>query len=164
MAVWPVSSCGTGNRPDKLSEGVNDGEKLIELLGIQKFRNSYIQRVIDSSAPVYIVTIDSRRPGIFISYARLKALQSLSVRRWVSHGAEMDPGRMSLPIRLADFTGDITSTAVILLHDLAGEYGNNPNMFTTRPWGGTVKLKPQSLKRKILTSLAIKAAAKLLGG
>lgn len=93
------------------------GEELKAELGITKFKQAFIQKVMNSPVQIYIVTVDSRYPTKYISTGRLKSSRVANLLD--SKDGEMK--KLTPPIRLDNFTGTVSKRSFILLRDLSGD-------------------------------------------
>jgi hypothetical protein len=104
------------------------GEVLKKDLGLSKFKYVLIQKIIELPTNIYIITVDSRFPTVYIPFARIKKLRSTVLSRLKvtqlmgTKSIKKRPLRSSLPIPLTRFDRAINSNDVIFLRDIAGEY------------------------------------------
>lgn len=110
---------------------MNTGEKVIKGLGLLKFQYIYIQKMIDVPINIFIITVDSRFPGVIIPYNRLKSLKSASLSKMkvFSDVIIQKKPKLTPPVDLKIFGGDIPTNSVILFRDLAGEHYMNKNLY-----------------------------------
>lgn len=116
---------------DIVSPAKTAGEELKSQLGLDKFQNIYIQKVINSSLPVYIITVDSRRPTLHLTNSKLKSVQSTYLRRYLDRGGSvtLNDFKLSPSFDLESYTGIIPSRSIIIFRDLGGEYRRNPMFY-----------------------------------
>ena len=62
------------------------GQALKTALGLEKFEWCYIQKIIGISLPVFVVTIDSRRPSIFLSITRVRQTNVTTLQKAIHTG------------------------------------------------------------------------------
>jgi len=107
------------------------GKQLIRDLGLSEFKYYWIQKVLNVSINMFIVTIDSRYPNTYLSVNKVKNLFSMLMikGRTVADGIKMGKLTMTPPVPLEQFSGFFPTGSVILRHDLAGEYYGNKNTF-----------------------------------
>lgn len=96
-----------------------DGQELKSALNLTNFEYVYIQKALALPFKLYIVTIDSRHPGRFIPVTRLKKSEvtwlGIKVRSIIRNI------RLSPPLDLSSFRGQIPANAIVLRRDLAGD-------------------------------------------
>ena len=111
------------------------GQILKQDLGLSKFKYLLIQKIIELPMNVYIITVDSRFPGVYIPFSRIKKLKSVTLKRIkiiqkLNQKAIVSrPIRISMSMPLSNFDRAINSNDVILLRDLAGEYYMNKKFY-----------------------------------
>jgi len=110
------------------------GEKLKQDLGLEKFEYVIIQKVIDFPIPFFIVTVDSRRPSVFISYQKVKNLKSSFIKKMKFNGKKFNFFKYKLtpPLNIEEFTGIFSSEGIILVRDIAGEYFMNIELYESK--------------------------------
>lgn len=116
---------------DNLLDDRTPGKRLQDQLGLGKFENVVIQKVINFSIPTFIITVDSRRPSVFISRSKLK--KSLTSQLKTASFKAMHPQitkfTMTPPVRLDTFGGRMSSRSIIMVRDLVGDYFVDRNMY-----------------------------------
>jgi len=107
------------------------GERLRRDLGLEKFNHAYIQKVINFPKDIYIITVDSRYPSVFISYSRIRKIKSAFIGELLKRGKDFSIQEFKLtpPVRLQDYIGGITRSSVLFFRDLAGEHYMNKNLY-----------------------------------
>lgn len=107
------------------------GKGLKAWLGISKFNQSYIQRVINSPINIFIITVDSKYPERFITYSRLKNSKVNDMVKvkanWKEKG--FDDLRLTPPILLEEFKDIIPANSLLIRRDLCGEYYMNDELY-----------------------------------
>jgi len=102
------------------------GENLKNYLKLNKFKFIWIQKVINSSVPIYIIYVDSRRPSVYLSITKIKKIRSFVIKRVKgsikNNAFKLLKPKLSIPLPLEDFNSYIPSNSFILLVDFAGEY------------------------------------------
>ncbi len=107
------------------------GIKLQKDLGLSKFKYVYIQKIIDLSLDFYIITLDSKFPDHFIGYNKIKSVSSTIINKVNLKGNTYIKSEFKLtpPLLLSEFSGNIRKNAIVIRRDLAGEYFNNKKLF-----------------------------------
>jgi hypothetical protein len=112
---------------------ITTGQKLIKAFKLQKFKYIWIQRVIDSSLPIWIISVDSRRPTVYFSMSKLRHLDSTIIRRLKKRGPNsvlLKKPNLSIPIPLQHFDNKFSSNVIIIRRDIGGEYFMNKDYYT----------------------------------
>ena len=111
---------------------VTIGQQLINAFKLNNFKYIWIQKIIDSSISIYVITVDSRRPTTYLSLSRVKKLDSTILKRSKKYGknktAIKEP-KFSIPIPLRHFDRKIPSGSIIIRRDLGGEYFMKRGMY-----------------------------------
>jgi hypothetical protein len=115
-----------------LKHQLTTGQKLLNAFKLNKFKYVWIQRIIDLSVNVWIITVDSRRPNSYLSMSKLRRLDSMIIKRAKksSNLILLRQPKFSVPIPLEYFNGRIQSGAVLIRRDIAGEYFMNKDYYT----------------------------------
>jgi len=110
------------------------GEKLIKAFGLENFRSAYVQKVIDSSIDIFIITVDSRYYYKKLTYGDVKnsITNIFSKLKVFSDIAEIRDVKVTPPIELQDFTGKIHSNAIVIRQDISGERFVDDKIFTVK--------------------------------
>lgn len=111
---------------------LTSGEKLINALKLKNFKYIWLQKIIDISIPIYVITVDSRRSTTFFGISKLKKLDSTVLKRTKQYGFNkilMKNPKFSVPIPLQYFSQKIGSNAIIIRRDLSGEYQFDSNLY-----------------------------------
>lgn len=108
-----------------------NGAKLKRDLGLNKFKYIWIRKALNTSIPIFEVTMDSRFPELYLSLAKVKKLKSLQIRKNVVKADEVEfkQYKYTPPIPLDEFSGSIPNNSIFIRHDIAGEHYDNPKMF-----------------------------------
>jgi len=119
------------------------GAQLKKDLGLTNFKYAYIQRIIGMSMPVYVVTIDSKYPTIFLSWGKIKKLKSTWIGNAIHRGKDFIKKELKLtpPIRIEDLNIIPISRSVIFIRDMAGEY-----LIRQRVYEKTIKSQDSEIK------------------
>ena len=107
------------------------GEKLINEMGLKQFEFIWFQRVISLSIDVFVITLDSRLPSTYFSMSKLKKLDSFKLYKGGQKGigVNLSTFKLTPPVFLEDFNGDIGKRAVIIFNDIAGNYYMDRKMY-----------------------------------
>lgn len=117
---------------DELVQKLTTGEQLINALKLSKFKYIWIQKITDTSIPIFIISVDSRRPSTYFAISKLRKLDSTIIKRTKRRGYNtllMNNPRLRTPIPLQHFNGRIGSNAIIIRRDIAGEYFMNDSLY-----------------------------------
>jgi hypothetical protein len=100
---------------------VSSGEQLITALGLEKFPEIRIHRVLDQAYRIYFIYIDSNAPEMPISKTKLNALMpKVGMYRYPFMARNKDRRVLTSPLlHLRDWNGNIAPADFILI-DLAG--------------------------------------------
>jgi len=109
------------------------GKILIRDLGLEKFgKNIFIQKVIGSALPIYIITYNSKYPNVALSASKVKKLKFTwigKIKRKAIH-TYVKPVKLTPPLYLDSAMVTMTSGSLVIFRDLAGEYLRNYKMFS----------------------------------
>lgn len=108
------------------------GTELKSSLGLNKFQFCYIQKILNTSIPTFVVTMDSRRPFAYLSVARVKKSKTTTIqkaRRYGKHAYLMLDYKMTPPVLLDNTNPIINSGTIIIKRDIGAEYYLNRSMF-----------------------------------
>jgi hypothetical protein len=111
------------------------GKDLIKQLGLSKFSNISIQKIIGISIPIYIITFDSRYNRRFLTYSRLNNIKSTSIKKIKSFSndiLQLKNVKLSPPANLYNIDLDISPSTILLLRDIAGEYFRTKKIFENK--------------------------------
>lgn len=112
---------------------MSSGVQLKKELGLEKFKYSYIQRVLDSPLEIYVITVDSKYPHFFLSRAKMDKILSSFTRRSRSKPGKVNLKklRLSIPVELEEY-GPLASNAIIFFRDIAGEYFGDRSLYEVK--------------------------------
>lgn len=118
------------------------GRQLKRDLGLENFKYAYIQKIIDMAQNVYIVSVDSRYPNVFFGFTKLKKIKSVTIQKTKRTPFEykFKNYKLTPPILLDEFKGDISSNAMIIRQDLTGDYFMNDKMYESVVCNKKVKI------------------------
>jgi hypothetical protein len=112
------------------------GLQLTKDLGLEQFKYIEFQKTLNLPLDIYIVTVDSMYPGSSITYAELKNIESSflsKIKKMGNVNFAYPALKLSPPIPLREFRGNIASNAIIMIRDLAGEYRMDKMMYEPSP-------------------------------
>lgn len=122
MAILPMSTNIISTLADTLLR--TSGSKLKVSLGLKKFPYCMIQKVIDVPMNIFVVTVDSRRPTLYLSPFRVRASDCTKLMRvrefgltYLAKGFKLTP---PMPIERTSPLVGIGS--VYIVKDIAGQY------------------------------------------
>lgn len=99
------------------------GDKLILELGLENFKNVYIEKSIGFSPSIFIVTVDSRHDGRPITTSMVRKVDTSVIYKVLSgFKTEIEQLKFTPLIPLSDYDGTLHTRSVILFRDLSGEY------------------------------------------
>ena len=120
------------------------GQQLQADLGLSKFKqNVFIQKVIGYALPVYIITYNSRYPGVNLGAIRVKKIKSTSISRIKRKAIHVfsKPIKLTPPLPLQNSMFQPVTGSIIIMRDIAGEYLRNPKVFECIEVNNKTKLK-----------------------
>lgn len=88
-------------------------------LNLESFTYVYIQKILGIVIPIYIISINSRYPNKFISFKRLNS--SLVSQMYTMDILKLKKVKMSPPVLLDNFEGNIYENSQIVLRDIGAE-------------------------------------------
>ena len=107
------------------------GQLLKKSLGLEKIRYVWIQKVLNMSYPIYIITYNSRRPGQYLSPVHVKKMQSSSVGKIKRHGITFINKKVKTtpPILIDHSLITLQTGYIFVMRDYAGEYLRDDSLF-----------------------------------
>lgn len=108
------------------------GKKLKEKLGLQKFDNILIQKIINFPRDLFLVYVDSRMPNRTIPFSDIRSGLNCFVIKELQDFGKGDSFSKTAPISLTDYKGALRDNGVYIVIDLAGERFGNSRMFNKR--------------------------------
>ena len=110
------------------------GENLKIELGLSKFPYVMIEKIIDFPYQFFIITLDSRRPSVYLSYSKIKKIQSTSLDKFSVGGEHYNfkKFKKTPPLEIENFNGSISSRGLVFIRDIAGEYFMNDKMYESK--------------------------------
>lgn len=88
-------------------------------LNLESFTYIYIQKILGIVVPIYIITINSRYPNKFIPFKKLT--NSLVSQMYTMNILKLEKVKMSPPVLLDNFEGNIYENSQIVLRDIGAE-------------------------------------------
>lgn len=110
---------------------MSTGEQLKKDLGLSKFKYVMIQKIIDFPISFYVVTVDSRFPSVYLTYSKIKKAEFTSLQKIKVKNNEYNlrDFKLTPSFPIEEFNGIISSNAMVLTKDLAGEYFRNKSLY-----------------------------------
>lgn len=107
------------------------GEQLKKDLGLSKFTYVWLNKVLGMAQNVYIVTVDSRYPMVYLGRSKLKNLKSTDLVKLKRSGVHTQTKELKLTpaIDITELDSELTSNSLLLIRDISGEYFRNDKMF-----------------------------------
>lgn len=113
----------------------NLGEQLIDRFSLNKFKTVLIQKVINSTANIYIITVDSRNKSQSIPYKKLRSSITSSLKRVqktkpmilsfspfiLQNTVFLEDIKLTPPTDLRSFHGPLMRGSIFVFRDLIGE-------------------------------------------
>jgi hypothetical protein len=120
MSILPIST----NTITDFFIGRTTGERLKRDLGLANFPYVMIQKVLDVPIPIYIITIDSRRPTIYLSPFKVRSADSSKIKKVKQSGFsfQMKTFKATSPMPIERSNPLVSTDTIIIFRDLAGEY------------------------------------------
>ena len=88
-------------------------------LNLESFTYVYIQKILGIVIPIYVISINSRYPNKFISFKRLNS--SLVSQIYTMDILKLKKVKLSPPVLLDNFEGNIYENSQIVLRDIGAE-------------------------------------------
>ncbi len=108
------------------------GRQLQIDLGLKNFGdNAFIQKVINSALPIYIITYNSRYPKVHLSALRVKKIKSTWMGKIKRNGVHVHLKNIKLtpPLILNSSLIHMVTGSIVIMRDIAGEYLRQPRVF-----------------------------------
>lgn len=138
-----------------------EGSAIKSALGLDSFKYIFIQKIINFPQDFYILTLDSRHPEVFISMTIAKNYKGTTIRN-LSNNLQNKEFKTTPPIELVGSSYQISSSAVFMVRDIAGEYYRNSRQFP-KSYPDVKFKKKRKKKSSLVTRLATQAAMATLG-
>lgn len=106
-----------------------NSQDLISILNLENYPMSYIQKVISSVVPTYIITYDSRFPTKFIPFKRFRLTPSSTLYR-VTGEKQVLKLRLTPPIKLDSFSATLPLNSFVYVRDIGGDGFLTPRNIT----------------------------------
>lgn len=114
----------------------NDSQRTIGItlkksLGLGKFPYVMCQKVMDVPMNIFLITVDSRRPTVYLSPYRVKSADSSKLLRVKPYGLAYlaKSYKLTPPMQLERVSPMVGMGTLFIVRDLAGEYIHNTKMF-----------------------------------
>ena len=132
-----------------------DGFTIKTALGLEDFKYIWIEKVINSPIDIFILTIDSRHPNVFLSMSRVKKTKG-TVLRNLQPSLDNKAFKTTPPIELEDSVYSLKSNSLFIIRDIAGDYWRDPTMFD-KSYPKIKKKSPKEYSRlaQIATNIAM---------
>lgn len=127
MALLPISTNITDKilKPlDPLLNFRTSGSQLKFELGLGKFPYVMLQKVIDVPMNVFVITVDSRRPTLYLSPFRVRSADSTRLMRVKQYGLAYlaKDFKMTPPMPIERTSPLVGLSSIYIVRDLAGNY------------------------------------------
>jgi hypothetical protein len=111
-------------------------------LKLDKFKYVWIQKIIGIAQPIYLITIDSRYPNVYLSFKSVKNSKTAVLTTLERSGLTFlnKKVKMTPPIQLEQSHFALSSRDIIILRDIAGDYFSNPKMFENQQFPKGLKI------------------------
>lgn len=96
-------------------------------LGLESYKNCYIQELLTSSVPVYMITINSFQPDKFIPNKLLKFNEIGDLFKVKKK--EIKVSKFSDPTNLDSYPRSISENALVFVRDLCGLIVREPRVY-----------------------------------
>jgi len=110
------------------------GKQLQHDLGLSKFKNVWIQKVLNVPMSIFIITFNSRYSNVDFGSARVRKVKSTQLKKVRQLGVHTieDKLRMTPPLRLSSVSIRPRNGSLLILRDIAGEYLRNKKIFEVK--------------------------------
>jgi hypothetical protein len=114
-----------------LLDNKTTGEILKKDMHLTKIKCVWIQRILSVPYPIYILSYDSRFPGVYLPRLRLKASKTQSIQFTSFDGKQFvfKDMKTTPPTQIENFNGYIGDRAIIVKNDLIGNRLINKQVF-----------------------------------
>lgn len=123
---------------------MTQGEQMQADLGLKNFGdNVFIQKVINSALPIYIITYNSRYPKVHLSALRVKKIKSTWMGKIKRNGVHVHLKNIKLtpPLILNSSLTHMVTGSIVVMRDIAGEFMRQPKVFECVQQDNNNKLK-----------------------
>jgi hypothetical protein len=120
MSILPIST----SMITDMFIGRTTGERLRRDLGLDNFPYVMIQKILDVPVHIYLITVDSRRPTIYLSPFRVRSADSSQIKKVKQNGMafQMRNFKTTPPMPIERSNPLISTDTIIVFRDLSGEY------------------------------------------
>lgn len=101
------------------------GIELKKALGLSKFPYVYIQKIMGISIPTFVVTIDSRRPFVYLSINRVRKTKTTTIQRVnkiSQYNLQMKNYYLTPPVLIDSTNPTVNSNTLVIRRDIGAEY------------------------------------------
>ena len=109
-----------------------NGTDLKKALGLSKFTYVYIQKLMGAPIVIFVVTLDSRFPSVYLPINRVRKSNVASIQKVQSVGifsTSMQDYQFTPPVMIENTSPTINSGTLIIRRDIGAEYLLNAKMF-----------------------------------
>lgn len=139
MALLPIST-DISSRLKKSIEPIltlrTAGQQLKHDLGLGKFPYVMVQKVIDVPINILVVTVDSRRPTVYLSPFRVKSSDSSRLLKVKHYGMAFlaKDYKLTPPLLIERTSPFVGLGTLFIFRDLGGEYLKNSKMYESEEY------------------------------
>ena len=136
MAILPIST-DISNRIKTIDDSSRTiGSTLKKSLGLNKFPYVMVQKVIDVPINILVVTVDSRRPTVYLSPFRVKSSDSSRLLKVKHYGMAYlaKDYKLTPPLLIERISPFVGLGTLFIFRDLSGEYLKNPKMYESESY------------------------------
>jgi len=114
-----------------MKDGVTNGIYIIRKLGLEKFNNILIQKVLNTAQSIFIITVNSRYPNLFLTYSKIKQIKSSLFLQVNQHGESINTKDLKLtpPVDLYNAKISTSLRSTFIFRDIAGEQLMDEKMY-----------------------------------
>lgn len=143
MAILPIST----NITDKILKPLDPilnfrtaGSQLKTDLGLGKFPYVMLQKIIDVPMNIFLITVDSRRPTLYLSPFRVKSADSTQMMRVRQYGLAFlaKDFKMTPPMPIERTNPIVGLSSVYIIRDLAGSYLMDTKLYESKESGNII--------------------------
>jgi hypothetical protein len=119
------------NAGDPKLKGTAQGLALIKLLGLEKVKYVWCQKILNSSISIFIITFDSRNPTRYLPIGKIKknpVLKTHRLKTKVGVPDDLLKWKYNVPVQLRNLKMVANTGSLIIVNDLAGIYRRDPKI------------------------------------
>jgi len=104
-------------------DGVTNGLRIVQKLGLEKFDNIAIQKVLNTAQSMFIITVNSRYTNLAITYSKIKKVKGTTFLQVNQHGESIETKNLKLTPPVDLYTSKISTSlkSIFIFRDIAGE-------------------------------------------